>query len=646
MGIALALQEKIHDYSMALSSNWATKQSAATSVHSTNMRAAAADLKEDGTGTACSHHEEIRQITERIQKSVEVLYKEPAQSEKPQKPQGKPAAKPKEQHAERKPMKHSSGKKKIQVDQAEESDEDGVGHEDMGVKEGSDRSGSDSEDSDPTQFDAVADAADIEEDWDAEVSKQHVRTLLESLKTEKRTDVMNKLHGWFAEKSKKVNTEIEVLSSLEEERAAKEADLTAAHATVHKGIEDREMRSFVTLNNFHRKLKAHTGNARLKTRTKLSKGKGLNRRQLDDDSDDESQLDVSELRAQLLDRDSPLRKCLLQATSDGPGTVKASDLLEVIAMQQEEIEALNGRVDQNDKKVEVLKAALDHCSSQGNPTDGEAKGAAAPGGDDKAFSELDPAVQEVITTIKEEVEQQKISEIMAKKDSQDEGADKPPDEAEIQALEKECSELRLQLKELDIELKMMKSPEERERELALKLEKIQNGELDDVDGLPGSDTPAGKAMAEGAGMKDKLQAELEKIQVENDALQEQLKKYEDLMQTAEKTLKMMEEQKNIFLQSVEQAKHNLVIEKLPTEAEDPVKSAFALDDAEEDALDEEENRKQQEAFDKLHEEESRLQKEVEELEDELEAARNRVTSEKDKQNDLKQQIERQKKRLY
>merc|ERR1712118_645799 len=148
--------------------------------------------------------------------------------------------------------------------------------------------------------------------------------------------------------------------------------------------------------------------------------------------------------------------------------------------------------------------------------------------------------------IQDEVEQQTMSEILSKKDSGEDGGEKPPDESEIQALEKECTDLRLQLKELDIEIKMIKTPEEREKELALKLEKIQAGDLDGVEGLPDSKTPAGKAMAEGAGMKEKLQMELEKIQHENDLLQQQLKQYEELMQTAENTLRMMEEQKGIF----------------------------------------------------------------------------------------------------
>merc|ERR1719160_1995965 len=87
-----------------------------------------------------------------------------------------------------------------------------------------------------------------------EASKQQVRMLLESLRTEKRTDVMSKLNSWFVEKSRKVANEVEQLSTIEDESVRQDEELARAHSEVERELEEKEMQSFQVLNRFYKVL--------------------------------------------------------------------------------------------------------------------------------------------------------------------------------------------------------------------------------------------------------------------------------------------------------------------------------------------------------------------------------------------------------
>merc|ERR550514_645475 len=73
------------------------------------------------------------------------------------------------------------------------------------------------------------------------------------------------------------------------------------------------------------------------------------------------------------------------------------------------------------------------------------------------------------------------------------------------------------------------------------------------------------APSQAPGMKAKLTVELSRVQQENEKLQTSLKEYDTLINTAETTLKTMEEQKTVFLESIAQARQNLLVELLPPE---------------------------------------------------------------------------------
>ena len=51
-----------------------------------------------------------------------------------------------------------------------------------------------------------------------EQSKNYVSTLLGQLNTNKRTEIMSKLHGWFDEKNRKVHRDLDHLTLMEDER--------------------------------------------------------------------------------------------------------------------------------------------------------------------------------------------------------------------------------------------------------------------------------------------------------------------------------------------------------------------------------------------------------------------------------------------
>merc|ERR1719421_671710 len=128
---------------------------------------------------------------------------------------------------------------------------------------------------------------------------------------------MSKLNGWFGEKTKKVANDMDALQTLEEERAQNEDEIKLSHGDVEKGIQEREMRSFVTLNKFYKKLNKHAkaGSEKAKQRAKLaSKSTGLIP---DEDIGTEKlEMDIAELRNRLLNKEDELRKNLL---ADGSG---------------------------------------------------------------------------------------------------------------------------------------------------------------------------------------------------------------------------------------------------------------------------------------------------------------------------------------
>merc|ERR550514_1659242 len=116
--------------------------------------------------------------------------------------------------------------------------------------------------------------------------------------------------------------------------------------------------------------------------------------------------------------------------------------------------------------------------------------------------------------------------------------------------------------------------------------------------------------------------------------------YEGLGVSAESTLKTMEEQKTLFLESVAQAKKNLLMEILPSEEDVGAQQIMLAE--EDDDFDVEQQRKQQTMLEALKAEEAALKGEIEELEKGLSGARLRIKEEKDKQKELREEIEKQK----
>jgi len=322
----------------------------------------------------------------------------------------------------------------------------------------------------------------------------------------------------------------------------------------------------------------------------------------------ELETNISDLRSRLLAKEADLHSNVMtdentegteKTEADQP---KASDLLQVIASQQDEISQLTQKIHVYETRVKTLKCALDYVS--GDLDDAQGK---------EQQVEVAPEVLETIEEIKSKIREAKIADLMSKQEiGQD--AQKVPDEAGLQVLENECVTLRQQYRDLEEEIHAIKETQKATQE-----------SLDQTEITPENAPP----------MKAKLTVELNKVQSENERLQSELIHYEGLITQSEETLRIIEEQKVLFLDSVTAARKNLSIEPLPTEDEHAVPT-----EAQDNPKDVEALEKNKEVLENLKTEEKELIGEIEELESNLVSTRSLVKEEKEKQKDTKGEIDK------
>lgn len=512
---------------------------------------------EDGTHSdAFFHHTKIKEIADKISCSVNQLYRD------------QPGTQTRD-----KPLNQLS------------DDDAGSGSEADGRKEW------ESEDEDEEH--------EVDDDWDIEQSKAQVQLLLGNLHTDKRFDVMTKLNRWFSDKADKVTHDIEQLTEMDDERNKNEDLLKKSHQDVNKELEEKEMHSFQVLNKFYMVLNSLGKKGRealdneKKRYAKKAESSVLERQQ-EESKNADLENSIQNLRQRLLSKEVEMRKGLEEKKEDQP---KASDLLQVIASQQDELAQLSSRIEVNEARVKTLKAALDYVTGQHT-------------------EEPDQAVLDTIEEIKSEVREAKMADLLQTEDAGQVDL-KVPDESVLLSLENECITLRQQLKDLEDEIRQIKDPQDRTEAINFDKQQIN------VDNA--------------AAAKAKLTVELSKTQTENERLQNELLQYESLIKQAEETLKVMEEQKVLFMENVANARKNLVVQPIPTEDDLTVPTQAIDNPADLEMLE-----KQKGLLASLKEEEQSLIAEIEELEQVLTSSRANVKQEKDRHKELEAETARQK----
>eukprot|EP00397_Hematodinium_sp_SG-2012_P015072 GEMP01015344.1.p1 GENE.GEMP01015344.1~~GEMP01015344.1.p1 ORF type:complete len:778 (+),score=269.50 GEMP01015344.1:165-2498(+) len=521
-----------------------------------------------GVSDAFFHHTAIKELADKISTSVNQLYRE-------QRPD--PASTNREKSRAR-----PSG-----------VDDDGAG---SGQSDDDGRQNEHWEDEDSDDFDTNLQCDDEDDEWDIEQSKAQVQHLLGSLNTDTRFDVMTKLNKWFSDKAKKVTHDIDLLVEMDDVRNKNEDDLKKSHIEVNKELEEREMHSFQVLNKFYLVL----NNLGKKGKDVQDKEKkvysrqavlGTFERQQEESRNVQLESSIQDLRERLLSKEAEMRKGAQEAKEKLP---KASDLLQVISAQQEEMALLTTRIETNEARVKTLKAALDYITCQHS-------------------AEPDQAVLDTIEEMKNQVRDARMADLMLSQDAEQRDMT-VPDESELLELENECVTLRQQLQEL----------EEKIREIEDPLSKRDEDQTITAENAPVA--------------KSKLTAEVNKLQSENERLQAELQHYEELITQAEETLKMMEDQKVLFLENVARARKNLVAVLSP--AEDDHKLPTQVVD---NPVDVEMHEKHTRILASLKGEESTLIADIVDLETLLTEARAKVDEEKTKQTGLEVETAKQRK---
>ncbi|CEM04267.1 unnamed protein product [Vitrella brassicaformis CCMP3155] len=583
-----------------------------------------------------SHHAAIRELTDRISESVNMLFKAPERPEtSPQRKKGDTqqrgktptTAVHKSIKVKTKEQEYMEGKKPGMVDERRGAGEEESDKEDKDSEE-EDEEESSEEDSDDDHFLDFTpdDIFDFDEgDWQVASSKQTVSGLLESLKTQQRQEVMYDLHNWFAGKAKGVDDEIVNLDKLEFDRQRNSDDLKTAQMAVESQLDDKEMHAFAVLNKFYKAL--HTLGQKKAKGPGLDKPIGFTGLTMDEIKEAELEVDLQSLRQRLQQKEEEIVDALKRATEmegieGAPQPPSASDILGVIAVQQDELTALSTRVEMNEQRLKMLRKAVDYLQ---NPSDHE---------------QVEEGVKQLIEDIRRKVRDAKIAELLSKRDTTADESE-APDEGEVRALEEEVNGLKRQLGSLETEIKALKTPAEREDELKQRLKSLQQGRFDDgTEKGEMIDLGEDLTLEQAPELKIKLTNELTKIQNENLRLKGQLRNYEHLLSTAEATLQQMEDQKRAFLDAIEHAKEAVRDEASKERAKQKAAAEAArrqeLQRQREEAAEAASKKAEEDLAAQLKDEETTLRGEIKRLEKQLESQQQLA----EKQQQLTQQQQR------
>eukprot|EP00742_Colponemidia_sp_Colp-10_P007261 GILJ01007805.1.p1 GENE.GILJ01007805.1~~GILJ01007805.1.p1 ORF type:complete len:1370 (+),score=310.39 GILJ01007805.1:48-4157(+) len=416
-----------------------------------------------------------------------------------------------------------------------------------------------SSDSDVSSVSSTHEAYD-KSGFDYRKSKGLVEGLLNTLKITDRNSTMNELNEWFLQQFRATGKDMEDLDKLETEHAIAEREVDDLNSHVQHDIDEREISAFRVLNKFYGDLNSAAEKQRqLMAAKRLAVEKDFSHDQELETANKEmaAQLEASviELRRQLNKRETDLLNEINNgSTSDTKRfsqEPKATDLLQIISVQQDEIATLTAKLEGNEKRVEVMKQALKRAARGGKKIQKPAK---TEDGEDVTDEEDNP-VEEVLRDAQRRVREKKMAEFMtARKDASGQDID---EEQEIVTLRDEIEEMISHLEELQAEWANLKKPGDREKELEQNIKRVK-GEIDRLVASIASletvakDVEGGTSESSGA----KLAEEISKLEASNKELEAAIVNQEDTLRQTQATLQLMEAEKKTYLFHREETMRN------------------------------------------------------------------------------------------
>eukprot|EP00746_Dinoflagellata_sp_MGD_P070363 gnl/MRDRNA2_/MRDRNA2_28815_c0_seq1.p1 gnl/MRDRNA2_/MRDRNA2_28815_c0~~gnl/MRDRNA2_/MRDRNA2_28815_c0_seq1.p1 ORF type:complete len:871 (+),score=263.32 gnl/MRDRNA2_/MRDRNA2_28815_c0_seq1:58-2670(+) len=463
-----------------------------------------------------------------------------------------------------------------------------------------------------SQSKPITSTTDDLENWDVQASKQTIKRLLNALQTEQRADCVEKLSAWFANKAKRATQDSNELTAMEAERSTNEDITRSATKKVEKELENKEMEAVRSLNAFYRML----SDVGKKGRKAAAQKRTLAKRHFEAASEYrpeewravEITQGISDMRELLLKQEQEFRK---SKEDDTIHEKKVADLLEVLTKQQDDVDGLTKCVEENERRVKTLKLALEWTA-----------------GGSLAHDEPDEAVIETIQEMKKAVRETKIAELTAHRKSL---AEKMVTDGETtDEIERESGEIRKMVE--DVERQIRECEEESAENDSKEMPKALN--LDDL-----SEEKIHQ-------VKERLHKEAMRMANEEKDLEEQCEKVEGLARRAQTAVRMMEAQKQEFIECVAEAKKNLLGEQAPTSENDagfPGMSETKEFDPElsiEAEMEKEKTRqKEEEELQRMREEEKALKAEIEEMERSIAQTKLAARNAHDQQDEVRTEIE-------
>lgn len=496
------------------------------------------------------------------------------------------------------------------------------GKSDPAVASGGEESDNSSEISNMSEAMLESDDSDVEQ-FDVVQSREKVNGLLKNLNVEQRVEVMDFLNTWFSDRSSKIHYDTETLRKIEEERSRDYSEAENAVGVVGETLEATEEKTISMVRQMNQTL----AEADIKPKSKRKRPKtGISDKDYEhltafnpnDTQNVQLELAIQQLRQKLIEKENEMRQASQATGGEDPQSLQleTDDLIANLNKQQDEIVDLNRQVQYGESRVKILKAALDHLSA---------------GGSENSLPEKE--VAEVIREMREKVHNGKMRELMAKREAEYGDELKGPDALELQHLTDECDQMRDKLSAMDDDILMLKSPEILDREIAEQLAAIKSGQKPTSGSILDDIVQAEVQPERAPEVKIKLHLELLKAQEEEDKLNKQFLHYQQLCEQAEKTLKTMEDQRNLFLDSVTTArashwgsktkkgKDDAGTDSQKQEEEDDEEPEVLIDTSWHDLFTQDESedftvetvQKQNDALVKLREEELRLEQQLKEL---------------------------------
>lgn len=479
------------------------------------------------------HHEEMKLATEQLRTNAAILYKEkPRRVAAPRIHKLKPAGVGKDQFASPGGITGKRMTVKAPQDSPTLSDKDDASEsetETQGEAAPLESKAEDDEEEsvmlEPPNPDDGSSSSD-DDLFDVKHSKDVLDSLLAGLNSKERTSIMEVLQGCFEKSTGRVNDNLDELNGWEGECMALEEEQLQAMKGLHNDIHNRDKQMNASLREFEDLVENMTKRAAAtaKEKEEFNEHRAAQKKKHAKEQEKVALLNnINDLREKLTKGEAP--------AEDPEQQNHHTDLLKILALQQDEIMKLTNQAKEGEKKAETLKEALAYVEKGLN-------------------GRISDDANEVYGYVREKV---KAHHETLKEQRKDADADKldPIDHTEVLELEKDVTTLKERLVETEAEIEAMRSAGV-DGEVGGSDEKLQAKALG-ISGDKFTDV-AERAPA----IKARLLGELARLQQEHDKLNEQHRQYEGLMQNAEQTLKSLEEQKTLFLVHIAQAKSTLL----------------------------------------------------------------------------------------